>query len=167
MPVWAAVLLPILTGLIGVLGGLYGTWLGVAQSRDQERRRILGEAAGEFAKAIGGAANAVAYALHAGPGSGAPVNEAENLVGEAANLVPPVELLFNDPTGRAAQATRHELRAAVTALRRDKVAEAQEAYERAETHRTDFHRQARDAIWRGHGDSRPRLWSSRNRPPRS
>src|SRR5262249_43504038 len=132
MPVWAAVLLPILTGLIGVLGGLYGTWLGVAQSREQERRRMLGEAAGDFAKRIGGAANAVEYAVEQGQPSGTPVNEAENLVGETANLVAPVELLFDEETGSAARAVLRELRAAIAALRKNDLPEAKAAYEQSQ-----------------------------------
>lgn len=151
MPVWAAVLLPIITGLIGVFGGLYGTWLGVAQSREQERRRILGEAAGEFAKRIGGAANAVEYAVEAGQSSGTPANEAENLVGETANLVAPVELLFDEETGGAARAVRRELQAAIAALRAGDPDGARAAYERAEAHRADFNRHARAAMWGGDG----------------
>jgi len=147
MPVWAAVVLPIVTGLIGVFGALYGTWLGVAQAREQERRRVLGEAAGAYASRVGGAANAVGYAVGTGQPAGRPVDEAENLVGEAANLVAPVELLFDDETGTAARATRERLQAAITALRANDAARAREAYEQAEEHRADFHRRARAAIW--------------------
>jgi hypothetical protein len=157
MPVWAAVLLPIVTGLIGVFGGLYGTWLGVAQSAAQERRRVLGEAAGEFSKRIGGAANAVEYAVVAGLPSGAPVNEAENLVGETANVVAPVELLFEDATGEAARAARRELQAAIAALRANELAAARSAYERAEARRAEFNRQARAEMWRGGRDPRRRV----------
>lgn len=161
MPVWAAVVLPIVTGLIGVLGGLYGTWLGVAQSREQERRRVLGETAGEFAKLIGGAANAVEYAVTAGNPSGSAVNDAENLVGESANLVAPVELLFDDATGSAARATRHELHSAIASLRAQDAAAARAAFERAEAERKSFNRHARDAVWgrRDTATAPPRWWS--------
>jgi hypothetical protein len=148
MPTWAAVLLPIITGVIGVLGGLGGTWLGVSQARDQERRRVLGEAAAAFAARIGGAADAVQYAVEGGHGpSSEEFENAKHLVGEAANALAPVQLQFDDDVGAAARGARQNLHAAITALQAGDQAAARAAYEQAEGARADFHRLARTAVW--------------------
>lgn len=160
MPVGAAVLLPLVTGLIGVLGALGGTWLGVAEARKQERRRMLAEQANTFAKQIGGASNAVDYAVkhHADRGAKA-IDDAEQLVGESANVLAPVELLFDEATGKAARAARDELKAAIASLRAEDAGKAGDEWASAEKQWQTFARRAHAAIW----PEKPRVAISRRK----
>lgn len=149
MPVWAAVLLPIATGLIGVLGGVTVARLGIKHSREQERRRVLGEAAGTFAEKIGGAAHAVRVALAAGSADGQPFDDAKQLVGETANILARVELQFEVGTSRVAREVQDALEAAITLLQAEPYDEAaaRAAYEESEKRRAAFNKRVRHVIW--------------------
>jgi hypothetical protein len=147
MPVWAAVLLPIATGLIGVLGGVTVARLGIKHSREQERRRVLGEAAGTFAEKIGGAAHAVRFALDAGSAEVKPFDDAKQLVGETANILARVELQFEVGTSRFAREVQDALETAITSLQGARYDEARAALELSEKRRAAFNRRVRHVIW--------------------
>lgn len=142
----------------GGLFGLLAAWLKVAHEREQERRRTLDGAAGEFAKRILGAAHAVQYAVAAGEPAGKHVDDAEHLVGETASFLAPVEIHFDDEVCQAAREAWHELRAAITALRADHREEARAASERAGKRRVEFSRLAGAAIGRRSRRSRHGWW---------
>jgi hypothetical protein len=124
MPLWASILIPLLTGLVAVGGAVLGTYATGRLERERERRTLLAETAKPFAEKIGGATDSLLYALALDAkmqnwreAVAQPLANAENLTGEASVPLAPVRLFFGSRAGGAGEQALLELRSATELLR--------------------------------------------------
>jgi hypothetical protein len=181
MPVWAAILIPVLTGLLAIGGGILGTYASGRLERERERRKLLAEMAKPFAELLGGAWDSLVYAMAAAENDPQRREEmkqaaefAGHLAGQASKPLAPVRLFFGSEAGKNAEQAVAEVRATAQYLQRASetadeeavaaLACARSAYRLAGEHQSRFYEQAGAAIWQARLGPRI-LRPGRRKPP--
>jgi hypothetical protein len=182
MPVWAAILIPLLTGLLAIGGGILGTYASGRLERERERRKLLAEMAKPFAELLGSAWDSLVYSISLADDDDPQRREemkqaaalAGHLAGKASEPLAPVRLFFGSEVGKNAEqalagvktTAEHLQRASETADAEAAAAltRARKACRLAEEHQSRFYEQAGAAIWQARLGPRIRL-PGRRKPP--
>jgi hypothetical protein len=177
MPLWAEILVPLLTGLVALGGGILGTYLSGRLERERERRRLLAETARPFAEKVGGAWDSLVYAMtFADEAANAEMKQAaqaaSHLAGEAGVLLATVRLFFSPEIARNAEQALADVKATSIYLQRAaahpdgdgaELRRARRAYRRAGKRQSRFYKHAGAAIWQARLGPRLSLASPRMR----
>jgi hypothetical protein len=143
----SSVAVPIVTALIGLVGGLLAADYAARQQRNAERRGSTRERALELARRLGGAADAASYAVESSSGDPKDAQkafeDAQWLRHELAASLPAARLQLGEQSGTAAKRAVDSLALTLAALKARRLEEAHTELARASEAVDEFVREAR------------------------